>query len=249
MKLAVISDIHGNSDALAATLDDIRGREIGTVVNLGDCFSGPFDAASTARLLRQNDVTTISGNHDRALWEGPREDMGLWEDWIIDDLSADDLDWLRALPKTLTVGDVYLCHATPDNDEENWLDHRGSPTRLIARDLNEVQARLGGVTAPVVCCGHTHTPRVVRLPSGQMIVNPGSVGCPAYYDTRVEPHFIHETGSPDARYAILEETASGWRADLVSVPYDSRRMAALARQRGAESWARAVEVGWITGEV
>ena len=106
--------------------------------------------------------------------------------------------------------------------------------------------RLGEVSAPVICCGHTHTPRVVRLPTGQLIVNPGSVGCPAYLDTRTTPPFIHETGSPDARYALLEKTDAGWRADLLHVPYDSSRMARLARGRGAESWAQAVETGWLT---
>ena len=94
-------------------------------------------------------------------------------------------------------------------------------------------------------CGHTHTPRVVRLPDGRMIVNPGAVGCPAYLDTRGEVPFIHQTGSPDARYAILERVGNAWRADLCAVTYDSGDMVRLAESRGAESWAEAIKTGWL----
>ena len=78
-----------------------------------------------------------------------------------------------------------------------------------------------------------------------MIVNPGSVGCPAYLDTRMTPNFIHQTGAPDARYAIVEERGGQWSADLIAVPYDASDMAALARAKGADSWAQAVTTGWF----
>ena len=95
-------------------------------------------------------------------------------------------------------------------------------------------------------CGHTHEPRVVRMSGGRMVVNPGSVGCPAYLDTRMEPNFIHQTCAPDARYAIVEEREGTWCADLIAVPYDASEMAELCpRRKGAESWARAVTRGWF----
>ena len=62
------------------------------------------------------------------------------------------------------------------------------------------------------------------------------------------PPFIHETGAPDARYAILEKSKSWWQTQLLTVPYDSRAMAQLARQRGADTWAQAIETGWFTQE-
>lgn len=245
MRLAIISDIHGNIDALEAVLADIARRGIEDIVNLGDSLSGPFDAVAVAERLIGLGLPTVSGNHDRALWDRPRESMGLWESWIVDELAPNHLDWLRGLPASVTLGEVLCCHATPESDHENWLDRRGPDQRLIARDLDGVLERLGGATAPVIACGHTHTPRLVRLPTGQAVVNPGAVGCPAYLDARTEPAFIHQTGAPDARYAVLERAGDTWRADLVAVPYDSRAMARLARQRGAEDWAKAVETGWF----
>lgn len=242
MKLAVISDIHGNVDALEAVLDDVARRGIDRVVNLGDCLSGPFDAAGTADLLMSRDFLTVMGNHDRMLFDGS---AGLWEEWIAGDLSPAHMDWVRSLPQVAHLDEVFLCHATPDSDIENWLDYRGPGNRLIARDLDEVEMRAGGLDYPVMLCGHTHQPRVVRLPDGRMIVNPGAVGCPAYLDTRSADPFIHQTGSPDARYAIIEKLDGGWHVDHCAVPYDARSMVKMAERRGAESWVRAITTGWF----
>lgn len=245
MRIAAFSDVHGNISALEAVLGDIERRGIREIVNLGDTVSGPFDAAGTADLLMSLNIPTVRGNHDRQLFDRPKAEMGRWESWVIDDLTTTHIDWLKSFPLTLEVHGAFLCHAAPDKDDENWLDYRGPDDRLIARDLPEVEARSNGATAPLMLCGHTHTPRVVRLPSGPMIVNTGSVGCPAYLDIRNDPPFVHQTGAPDARYAIVECIDGVWRTDLVAVPYDPSDMVELARAKGADSWAQAISTGWI----
>jgi putative phosphoesterase len=240
MRIAAISDIHGNSAALDAVLDDIRRRGADLVVNLGDCFSGPLDARGTAERLAALDLPAVRGNHDRMLWDAP----GLWERWTEGDLDRDTIDWCRALPLTLQIDGVLFCHATPESDDENWLDHRGPGQRLIARDLAGVEQRAAGVTQELTFCGHTHQPRAVRLPDGRRIVNPGAVGVPAYLDTRGERPFVQQTGAPDARYAIAERRGRDWHVDLIAVPYDTRGMVALAREKDAGSWAEALKTGW-----
>jgi putative phosphoesterase len=245
MRLAVISDIHGNIAALEAVLDDIGRRNVDVLVNLGDCLSGPFDAVATADRLMALDLPTVRGNHDRQLYDRAAEEMGLWERWIIEDLTPSHLDWLRSFPPVLTYEGVLLCHGTPASDEENWLDARTDMNRMVARDLSEVEQRASGVIENAVLCGHTHTQRFVRLPDGKAILNPGSVGCPAYLDTRSTPHFVHQTGAIDARYAILERRGGVYRSELHAVPYDPTEMILLAEQRGAEGWARALSKGWI----
>jgi len=245
MALAVLSDIHGNIDALDAVLADVARRGITDVVNLGDSLSGPFDAAATADRLMALNLPTVRGNHDRQLYDRPRDQMGNWELWVIGDLTAEHLSWIKELPMTLTLGDIFLCHATPSSDEENWLDCRSDTLRLVARDLSEIEARAGDDRFPLMLCGHTHQPRMVRLPDGTAILNPGSVGCPGYLDTRVDPPFVHQTGTADARYAIVEKRDDQWCADFVSVPYDPGRMAELAMAKGAASWAQAITTGWF----
>ena len=244
MRLAVLSDIHGNSAALRAVLDDIARRGVDATVNLGDCFSGPLDAKGTAAILSLLDLPTVRGNHDRLLVDRPASAMGKWEAWCIDDLSDETLDWCRGLPLTQEIAGMLLCHATPDQDDENWLDRRGPDNRLVARDLEGVEQRGAGVTNDLTLCGHTHAPRSVRLPDGRRVVNPGSVGCPAYLDSRMEPNFIQQTGSPDARYAIVESVLDDWTVALHSVPYDPSEMIRMAEAKGADSWAHALRTGW-----
>jgi hypothetical protein len=78
--------------------------------------------------------------------------------------------------------------------------------------------------------------------NGVLIVNPGSVGLQAYSASRPTPHVV-ETGTVDARYAILERRNQDWVVQLVSVPYDFMTAAALAEQRGAHAWAHALRTG------
>jgi len=245
MKLAIISDIHGNISALDAVLEDITRRGIAEIINLGDVLSGPMDGCATADRLMPLNIPTVCGNHDRQLIDRPKAQMGLWEKFVIDDLSEDHLAWVASFPTKIARDDLLFCHATPDSDTEHWLDFSGPGQRFVARDLPGVVERLGDTSAAVVCCGHTHTPRLVRVPNGPMIVNPGSVGLPGYIDTRSSPPVIQQTGAPEARYSILEKIGGEWRADLIALPYHNAEMVRLAREKAAESWVQALETGWI----
>lgn len=245
MRIAAISDIHGNSSALEAVLSDIERQCVDQVFNLGDCFSGPLDAKGTAAILASHDFPTVCGNHDRLLVDRPYDEMGNWEHWAFSELSETSLDWIRSLPLSRRFSEVLICHATPQADDENWLDRRASSNRMVARDLDEVLERADGVTATMTLCGHTHSPRSVRLPDGRRIVNVGSVGCPGYLDTRMEPNFVHQTGAPDARYAIVERLGADWAISLRSVPYDASNMIGLALEKGAHNWAHALGHGWF----
>jgi predicted phosphodiesterase len=86
MQIAIISDIHGNLDAFEAILSDIDKSRLDVVINLGDCLSGPLQAAQTADLLMKRNFLTVRGNHDRALIERTVDRMG-----ISDRLAAEQL--------------------------------------------------------------------------------------------------------------------------------------------------------------
>lgn len=158
--------------------------------------------------------------------------------------------WLSELPISMALNsDVGLCHGTPQSDLQYWLEtvvpgfERAGNLGVRAASAAEVAAPLGSVTQPVVLCGHTHVPRIVQC--GQtLIVNPGSVGLPAYDDSHPYPHVI-ENGAPHARYAVLEKTASGWQADLRAVPYDHLAQARVAQQHQRPDWANALATGFM----
>ncbi|MDO9406091.1 MAG: metallophosphoesterase family protein [Polaromonas sp.] len=260
MKLAVISDIHGNLLALQAVLADIAHQGVDQTVNLGDILSGPLQVAETANLLMAHDFPTVRGNHERqllALLEKPEEGLDpLTSDgYAATQVSQAHAEWLQSLPISMALNsEIWLCHGTPGSDLQYWLETvvpgfaQGQGPGVRAATADEVAERLGSaVTQPVVLCGHTHVPRVVQCqgPVGPvLIVNPGSVGLPAYGDAHPHPHEV-ENGAPHARYALLQSDAAGWQVSLRAVPYDHMAQSRVAERNHRPDWAHALATGFM----
>lgn len=242
MRIAVLSDIHGNLAALDAVLADVARRGCDLTVNLGDILSGPLFPAQTAARLMALELPTIRGNHERQLLEQPSERMGASDAYARACLDEAQLDWVRALPTELRLDEaVHLCHGTPGSDLDYFLEdvdaggyHAAAPDR--------VHARAGAIDAELILCGHTHTPRVVQLDDGRLIVNPGSVGLQAFTWDQPLPHAV-ENGSPHARYAIVEHGAQGWSVESIALAYDWESATHAADQRGRLEWAHALRHG------
>ncbi len=242
MRLAIIADVHGNADALIATLADIKTQSPDATVNLGDCFSGPLDAARTAELLHGADITaTVRGNHDRYLLGEPAQ-MGPSDIHAHTQLSPQTLAWLASLPPTQVIDDIFLCHATPQDDTTYWAEDITPDGTTRRAPLATIAGRAETVAQSLVLCGHSHIARHIRLPDGRQLVNPGAVGCPAYTDI---DHVV-SAGHPFASYAVLDRTPLGWAVAHRHIPYDSTRMATLARAAQRPDWAEALATGWIT---
>jgi putative phosphoesterase len=243
MRIAVLADVHGNLRALEAVQADLRGRAPDVVVNLGDHVSGPLQAAATADLLMQAGYMNIRGNHDRQLLDRPPDRMGPSDQAAFGQLSRGHKAWLNDLPATEMLGEqILLCHGTPEDDLQYLLDevHQGE-VRLASPE--QIKLRLGGVGVPVVLCGHSHLPRTVLTAGGVCIVNPGSVGLPAYDDTRPCLHYV-ETGSPHARYAIIDREVQTLRVDFIAVEYDWESAAKEAAAANRPDWAQALATGY-----
>src|SRR5437868_10042363 len=238
MKIAAISDIHGNLAALDAVLADIASLQVDVTVNLVDILSGPLSIAETADRLMALALPTISGNHERQVLTHSPQKMGPSDAFAAARLSDAHRAWLSGLPATLQLTDeVFCCHGTPSTDLVYFLEtvtadfaNHGSPG-IRRASLAEADERAGsamqGVAHGVILCGHTHVPRVMRLSDGRLVVNPGSVGLQAYEDNHPHEHHV-ENGSPHARYAVLTRLAAGWQVDLRHVPYDHESAARLA---------------------
>lgn len=244
MRIAFVSDIHGNLPALEAVIADIARRGVARVINLGDSLSGPLLPEETARLLMAQDWLHLAGNHERQLLDRPVERMGTSDAHAHARLSAASLAWIATLRSTHRLSDeVFLCHGSPRSDLEYLLE-TVEPEGLRLATANEIAERRGAVPARLIACGHSHLPRALRAPDGCLLLNPGSVGLPGYDDDHPYPHWV-DNGSPDARYAIAERGTDGhWRAELLAVPYDHAAMAALARQNGRDDWAVPLATGY-----
>lgn len=244
MKIAAISDIHGNLDALDAVLADIALRGVDIIVNLGDIVSGHLQPRATAARLMALDLPTIRGNHERQLFGDPAR-MGESDAFARAQLLPEQLAWIAALPATLRLRkDVLLVHGTPQSDLVYFLDSV-TPQGSRAATPAEVAERAGAADAALILCGHTHMPRSMRLDDGRLVVNPGSVGLQAYDDDHGHPH-VMENGTPHARYAIAEQGADGaWTAHFHAVAYDWEQAARLALDNGRPDWVTPLRTGRV----
>lgn len=200
MRIAVLSDIHGNLDALNAVLDDLesRGGADKTWV-LGDLAAfGPHPAEAIARVREIPNVQVIYGNTDRYIHSGQRPKLSVMDEedwasiqslleerdglfaWISGQLDYDAYKYLRELPPEMSMavegfGWITAFHAAPGDDERNLLPD--TPDDVVADALLDRQGRLA-------LCGHTHLPMWRDVGHGWQIINPGSVGLPFDGDRR-----------------------------------------------------------------
>jgi predicted phosphodiesterase len=245
VRIAAISDVHGNLLALEAVLADIATQQVDVVVNLGDLLSGAVQPRETADRLMELGLPTVRGNHERQLLTFPRERMGASDRLAHDMITDAHRAWLAGLPPTLAPADGVLAfHGTP-TDDLTYLLETVEVSGARPATPEEVMERLGPFTdTPLLLCGHTHLQRSMRLPTGALVLNPGSVGWPAYDDDDPHPH-VMEAGTPHARYAVAEYTDGRWTGEFRAVEYDWERSAAIAETNQRPDVARALRTGRV----
>ncbi|HYF59950.1 MAG TPA: metallophosphoesterase family protein [Burkholderiaceae bacterium] len=242
MRIAAISDIHGNAHALRAVLADARRQGFDVLCQIGDAFSGPLWPRETAEILRGLDAIHVRGNHDVSLVDPGTYAPGRADRFALAELDAATLDWIRGWPRTRAVGDeVLLFHGAPHHEDFYLLEEAPSGDPRL-RPVADVERDLGGVRARVMVCGHSHTPRVVELSDGTLVVNDGSVGLPAYEEPLNGTQAFVQSGSPHAQYAIVDVTPGEVSVTLRRVAYDWREASAKAAAEGFGAWAR-----WLSG--
>ena len=199
MKIAVISDIHGNLEALNAVLQDIETQKADKIFICGDLAMGGAEPERTVdkiiELSKQKRTAIILGNTDEMIikafgkqekeYTPANETMAASLKYTQQTLRLDQIEFLKQLPlhHKEKIGElaILLVHGSPRKISEN-----------ITPDLDEKILReiLSGTQEDIIFCGHTHLPVIYKV-ENQTIVNVGSVGRPF-------------TKNPDACYAILD---------------------------------------------
>ncbi|EGU32431.1 metallophosphoesterase family protein [Vibrio scophthalmi] len=242
---AILSDIHSNVYALRAVVEHAKRLGINKFINLGDILYGPIAPQQTFEYLQSLNTITICGNQDRQIFQATQNDIDAnpTMQFIWQQLSQEAMAWMQALPFDYQISDdIYVCHGTPSDDLEYLLED-ASHGHAQLRDDQSILDRLDGQTSAIILCGHTHTPRCVTLSTGQVVINPGSVGMPAYTDD--EP-FLHsmENYSPHARYATLTLNAEQqWDVAFHCVDYDVASAVEQALRRERNDWAHFLTTG------
>jgi diadenosine tetraphosphatase ApaH/serine/threonine PP2A family protein phosphatase len=190
VKVAALYDVHGMPWALEAVLAEL---DADAIVFGGDYLYGPYPRETVAA-IRGLDAYVVRGNC---------EDLA--EEWESSVLAPGDLEWLQALPLSVTVDGVLYCHATPDDN---------LPITTAATPDEVVAATFAGHTGTIVI-GHTHH-QFDRTVGELRIVNAGSVGM-AYEDDVAAYWTLVEDGEPrpmrtpfDVARAVRETRARRW---------------------------------------
>jgi putative phosphoesterase len=226
MRVALISDIHGNEIALRAVLADIARVRVDEVVCLGDVATlGPRPRA-VLEILRESACACIMGNHDEFLLDAAllrtyTEQRPVIDavEWCRSELCADDLGFVHGFERRRTIrlaerATLLLFHGSPRSHMDDLL----ATTATDALDH-----LLAGEHATVMAGGHTHV-QMLRQHRGTLLVNPGSVGLPfkEYVAGRPPTVLAH------AEYATVEATDSGISVNLRRVALDPSALRAAA---------------------
>jgi putative phosphoesterase len=218
MRIAVVSDIHGNLVGLDACLADLTAQGgADVIVAAGDlCLDGPKPKKVLQR-LEEVGAQSLRGNTDRILATAAAQVASEIEahqlEWTRRDLGEKWLQWLRDLPFAIRIGEdenqLLVVHANPTNDDEHlWPD----------ADDDLLQRLIGDDAATAIAFGHLHLP-YVRMWRGKLLVNVASAGLPKDGDAR-------------AAYAIFTERAGGWEVKHRRVEFDVKKVATQLADSG-----------------
>ena len=238
MRVALISDIHGNLVALEATLADISGQSVDHIICLGDVAAQGPQPGEVIQRLRELDVPVVMGNTDHWLLnplppdiidKDERQETEI-ELWSAAQLNGAELETVADYPPTLfrDFGDGFtlLCyHGSPRSYEDRV--EPTTPEETLDDWFPEDRAL-------VMAGGHTHD-AMFRRYRESILVNPGSVGQP--YRT-IDKREIHPLR---AEYGLVEWADRALAITLRRVPYSKDALAQAARRSGmpnADYWLK-----------
>ncbi len=223
MRIAIISDIHGNQEALTAVMRSVDRARVDRVVSLGDVVGYGASPNSCCEIVRSVAEITLLGNHDAAVAE--RMDYAFYYDaarkaldWTSDEISSENRDWLRTLPFTYRIGPIGFCHGSP-------LDPKAYEYVFALDQAKELVPYLS-LFSEITFIGHSHLCKAFAMNANAVkevsavrfglkkgfkyIVSVGSVGQPRDYDNR-------------ACFTLYD--ANRRTVEYVRVEYDIRRSA------------------------
>lgn len=241
MKIAVISDIHGNYEAFLSVVEDIEKSGVDTVISLGDNIGYGADSQRVTQLIKARNIISILGNHEMAVLDQKvkswfKNDAGKAIELAINSLSADSLAFISSLKISLSFHGCFFVHGFPPNSFRIYLSQVDDQTLLKSFDM---------IKAPICFMGHTHKLSLIH-PEGTNIIkenldigkktlkknlkyfiNAGSVGQP-------------RDGSANAKYVIWDPAR--YELETRSVSYDVKTAAEKIEAAGIPAkYARALE--------
>lgn len=217
MNIAVISDIHGNIFALKAVLEDIKNRNVDTIICLGDLVGyGPFPN-EVIDLIRKEDILVIMGNYDAAV---VCNDIKYIQDnqlnrsfalpWSVNEVNENNKKYLKRLPEDITVVDkgkiITFIHGSIRSINE-----------YLKEDSKEAEEVMKEYDGDILVCAHTHLPYMKKY-GEKLLINDGSVGKP-------------KIGRPNATYGILTCDKDIIGFEIIEISYEYEKTIKAMEER------------------
>jgi predicted phosphodiesterase len=222
VRIAVLSDIHGNLEAFKSVLRDIDCSGIDRIVNLGDSIGYGPDPESVLELIQKRDILNIHGNHEQAILDGKfrlflKDSVLKSIDQTLKYLSSESLSYLRELPKHRVINDALFVHGCPPTSCETYLNFLS---------FSELETVFKSYKNKISFAGHTHKLMIIKYngekisfqkfedhpinidEDSRYIFNVGSVGQPRDHD-------------PRSGYVIWDSTSSSIEAKRVQYDIES----------------------------
>ena len=236
MRVAIVSDIHANWQALEAVLEDIKKQGCEKVLCLGDlAMAGPQPRMVVDFVRKQDNWTVIQGNTDKLIGDFSRETVDKFKsafpvmaNALLDDvlvLEEDKKEYLKNLPAQMNLEiegvKILMVHGSPRRNNEDILPDM---------PLEQIEEILEGVDADLIFCGHTHVPCGYQTNKKQTVVNVGSVGRPM-------------TENPQSCYVVANFENGGFSIEHRFVDYDRETASSIMTMRnfdGCEALAQMI---------
>lgn len=227
-KIAVISDIHGNMQALNTVLNDIKEQQTDEIYCLGDyAMAGPEPDKSVEFFMKKiNEYKMIQGNTDEfiaefsdTIYENVRKNAPIMANALKNDvnlLSKDQINFLKNLPKQLEIKveglKIMLVHGSPRSNSENIFPDM---------PIEEIEKIIESTDADIILCGHTHIPCGYQTNTKQTVINTGSVGRPF-------------TNEPKACYLLITANNGEYTAEHRQLNYDKKTASEILAKKNFE---------------
>jgi putative phosphoesterase len=234
MRVAVVSDMHGNDLAFEVVEADIEQQNADQIVCLGDAIQGGPQPAAVVQRLRRLGCPVVMGNADAWLLSGvetadegiPSErlrKMGEIRLWSLSQLTDEDRAFISGFQPTVTI---------PLENDLRLLCFHGSPASfddliLPAAPQEQLQKFLGAYADHILTGGHTHAQQI-RRNGRYFFFNPGSVGL-AYSHDQPDDQFFAD---PWAEYAILTVENGQVGLEFRRIPFNARELIRIYRESG-----------------
>jgi predicted phosphodiesterase len=203
MRLAVLSDVHGNLQALEAVLEHAQKQKVDQIIVAGDLVVGLPDSRACWDLIQSLKMPMIRGNHERYLAHFGTEKLN-WSgeqfkpiSWTVNQFSQDERMQLESLPLHLHLDNLLIVHASYRSDYD---------TIKIETSAEELEEMFTGSDETFIIRGHNHLSFSVSF-NNRHIESLGSTGLPL-------------DSSPQADYAILEKYGPTWHVKRQAIEYD-----------------------------